>query len=134
MGRTLCKFYIGWNPPPPPLPAKRQLERFYPISQNTPPGAAVGANFETSSPKGNNRTTHNMSSKYFEQFSSKIFINWSRVANSAVHGSIRPNFKLFRYYIVVLGTCKNKEDPTNLQNEGARVLTSLYINFSDAQC
>ena len=35
--------------------------------------------------------------------------------------------------IVVLGTCKNEEDPTNLQNEGARVLTSLYIDFSDAQ-
>ena len=35
--------------------------------------------------------------------------------------------------INVLGTCKNEEDPTNLQNEGARVLTSLYIDFSDAQ-
>ena len=35
--------------------------------------------------------------------------------------------------IVVLGTYKNEEDPTYLQNEGARVLTSLYIDFSDAQ-
>ena len=39
----------------------------------------------------------------------------------------------FRDNINVLGTCKNEEDPTNLQNEGARVLTSLYIDFSDAQ-
>ena len=33
--------------------------------------------------------------------------------------------------MVVLLTCKNKEDPIN--NEGARVFTSLYIDFSDAQ-
>ena len=87
----------------------------------------------TSSPKGNDRSPDNKSSNYFEQFSSKIFITWSRAANSAVHGWIRPNFTLFRDYIVVLGTCKNEEDPTNMQNEGARVLTSLYIDFSDAQ-
>ena len=31
----------------------------------------------------------------------------------------------------VLGTCKNEEDP--IKNEGARVLTTLYIHFSDAQ-
>ena len=33
--------------------------------------------------------------------------------------------------MVVLLTCKNKEDP--IKNEGARVFTSLYIDFSDAQ-
>ena len=33
--------------------------------------------------------------------------------------------------MVVLVTCKKKEDP--IQNEGARVFTTLYINFSDAQ-
>ena len=27
--------------------------------------------------------------------------------------------------------CKNEEDP--IKNEGARVVTTLYINFSDAQ-
>ena len=32
--------------------------------------------------------------------------------------------------MVVLITCKN-EDP--IKNEGARVFTTLYINFSDAQ-
>ena len=33
--------------------------------------------------------------------------------------------------MVVLLTCKNKEDP--IKNEGARVITTLYIDFSDAQ-
>ena len=33
--------------------------------------------------------------------------------------------------MVFLLTCKNKEDP--IKNEGARVLTTIYIDFSDAQ-
>ena len=33
--------------------------------------------------------------------------------------------------MVVLVTWKNKEHP--IKNEGARVFTTLYINFSDAQ-
>ena len=33
--------------------------------------------------------------------------------------------------MVVLITCKSEEDP--IKNEGARVLTTLYIDFSDAQ-
>ena len=33
--------------------------------------------------------------------------------------------------MVILLTCKNKEDP--IKNEGARVFTILYIDFSDAQ-
>ena len=33
--------------------------------------------------------------------------------------------------MVVLLTCKNKEDP--IKNEGTRVFTTFYINFSDAQ-
>ena len=33
--------------------------------------------------------------------------------------------------MVVLVTCKNEEDP--IKNEGARVVTSLFIDFSDAQ-
>ena len=33
--------------------------------------------------------------------------------------------------MVVLLTCKNKEDP--IKNRGAGVFTTLYINFSDAQ-
>ena len=33
--------------------------------------------------------------------------------------------------MVVLIICKNEEDP--IENVGARVFTTLYINFSDAQ-
>ena len=33
--------------------------------------------------------------------------------------------------MVVFVTCKNEEDP--IKNEGARVITTLFINFSDAQ-
>ena len=33
--------------------------------------------------------------------------------------------------MVVLVTCKNEEDP--MKNEGARVVTRLFINFSDDQ-
>ena len=33
--------------------------------------------------------------------------------------------------MVFLLTCKNEEDP--IKNRGARVFTTLYINFSDAQ-
>ena len=33
--------------------------------------------------------------------------------------------------MVVLVTCKNEEDP--IKNEGARVVTTLSIDFSDAQ-
>ena len=31
----------------------------------------------------------------------------------------------------LLVTCKNEEDP--IKNEGSRVVTTLFINFSDAQ-
>ena len=52
-------------------------------------------------------------------------------ANSAVHGPIWSNFELGRDFMVVLLTCKNEDDP--IKNRGARVFTTLYINFSDAQ-
>ena len=52
-------------------------------------------------------------------------------ANSAVHGWIWSNFELVRDLMVVLVTCKNEEDL--IKNVGARVLTTLYINVSDAQ-
>ena len=80
---------------------------------------------KTSSPKGNNCSPDSKSLKYFEKCSSKRFLNWSRAANSKVHGWIQPNFKLIRDYIhvVVLVTCNNEEDP--IKTEGARVLTSL---------
>ena len=39
--------------------------------------------------------------------------------------------KLIRDFMVILVTCKNKVGP--IKNDGARVFTKLYINFSDAQ-
>ena len=60
-----------------------------------------------------------------------IFFRCPRAANSAVLGPIWPNFELVRDVINVLVTCKYEEDP--IKNEGARVLTTLNIHFSDAQ-
>ena len=66
-------------------------------------------------------------STYFELFSSKRvskdFLNWSRAAIYAVHGSIRLNFQFIQGYIVVLVTCGIEEDP--IKNEGARGLARL---------
>ena len=59
------------------------------------------------------------------------FSRRSRAANSAVLGPIWPNFELVRDVIDVLVTCKYEEDP--IKNEGARVVTTLYGKFSDAQ-
>ena len=59
------------------------------------------------------------------------FSRRSRAANCAVLGPIWPNFELVRGVMDVLVTCKNEEDP--IKNEGARVETTLYSNFSDAQ-
>ena len=55
----------------------------------------------------------------------------SRAGNSAVLGRIWLKFELVQDIMVVLLTCKNNEDPIN--NKGARVFTTLYIDFSDAQ-
>ena len=52
-------------------------------------------------------------------------------ANSAVHCRIWSNFEFVQDFMVVLVTCKNVDDP--IKNEGARVYTTLYINFSDVQ-
>ena len=54
-----------------------------------------------------------------------------RAANSAVLGLIWLNFELVRDIMDVLVTCKYEEDP--IKNEGARVFTALYSNFSHAQ-
>ena len=41
------------------------------------------------------------------------------------------NFEPIRDIMGSLVACKNEEDP--IKNEGARVVTTLFINFSDAQ-
>ena len=46
-------------------------------------------------------------------------------------GPILLNFELVRDVMDVLITCKYEE--YLVKNEGARVVTTLYINFSDAQ-
>ena len=38
---------------------------------------------------------------------------------------------MIKDFTVVLITCENEENP--IKNEGVRVLTALYIDFSDAQ-
>ena len=58
-----------------------------------------------------------------------LFFRRSRAAISEVSGGILPKFEVIQAFIVV--TCKNEEDP--IKNEGARVLTSLLFDFSDAQ-
>ena len=62
----------------------------------------------------------------YEDFSRR-----SRAANSAFLGPIWPNFELVRDVMDVFVTCKYEEDP--IKNEGARVVTTLYSNFLDAQ-
>ena len=60
-----------------------------------------------------------------------IFSRSSRAANSTVQGPIWLNFKPIRDLMVVPVTCKNEEEP--IKNEGARVVTTLFIDFSEAQ-
>ena len=48
-----------------------------------------------------------------------------------MHNGNRLNFELSPDFMVVFVTCKNEEDSIN--NEGARMLTTLYIDFSDAE-
>ena len=60
-----------------------------------------------------------------------VFSRRSRAANPAVLGPIWPNFELVRDFMDVLIICKYEEDP--IKNEGARVVTTLYINISDTK-
>ena len=59
------------------------------------------------------------------------FSRLSRAANAAVLGPIWLNFELVRDVMDVLITCQYEE--ALIKNIGARVFTTLYINFSDAQ-
>ena len=69
-----------------------------------------------------------------QDFSHYVYGNFfrrSRAANSAVLGPIWPNFEFVRDVMDVLVTCKYEED--RIKNRGARVSTTLYVKFSDAQ-
>ena len=59
------------------------------------------------------------------------FFRRSRAANSAVRGRIWPKFELHQAFMVVFLTYNNEEDP--IKNESTRVVTTLYIDLSDAQ-
>ena len=59
------------------------------------------------------------------------FFNHSRAANSAVNGQIWLKFELIQDVMVILVTSKNEEDL--IKNEGARMLTTLNIDFSTTQ-
>ena len=67
----------------------------------------------------------------FFLYKSMFFSRCSRGANSAVLGQIWPNLKFVIDVMNGLVSCKNEEDP--IKNEGARVLTTFNIHFSDAQ-
>ena len=56
-----------------------------------------------------------------------FFRRRSRAANSAICGRIGVKLDLVQDFMIVLLTCKNKEDLTG--NGGARLLTSLYLDF-----
>ena len=56
-----------------------------------------------------------------------VFFRRSSAANSEDSGGILPKVELIQAFIVVLVTCKNEEDL--IKNEGARVLTRLYVVF-----
>ena len=59
------------------------------------------------------------------------FLTSIKGRKSASLGPIWPKFELCPDLLVVLVTCKNERDP--IENVGARVFTTLYINFSDVQ-
>ena len=61
----------------------------------------------------------------------QLFSRRSSAATSTIQNLIWPNFKPIQAFMVVIVTCKNEEDP--IKNEGARVVTRLFIDFSNAQ-
>ena len=70
-------------------------------------------------------------SQDFSHYKSIGIFRFGQGQVTPVLGRIWLKFELVRDIMVVLLTCKNKEDPIN--NKGARVFTTLYIDFSDAQ-
>ena len=70
-------------------------------------------------------------SQDFSHYKSRGIYPGAQGQLTVVHGRIWSNSELFQDFMVVLITCKNEEDP--IKNEGARVFTTLNINFSDMQ-
>ena len=61
----------------------------------------------------------------------EIFFRCSRAANSVVRSWVWRELQLIQAFMAILVTCKKGEDP--IKNEGARVTTSLFVDFSDVQ-
>ena len=71
-------------------------------------------------------------SQHFSHYKSMgIFFKRSGAAYSSVSGPILPNFEPIRHFMVVLVTYKNDED--SIKNIDTRVVTRVFIIFSDAQ-
>ena len=68
---------------------------------------------------------------FLQLYAYRDFSRRSMAANSTFRRSICLKFELIPAFMIVLVTCKNKEDP--IKNEGARVTRRLYIDFSDVQ-
>ena len=67
-------------------------------------------------------------SQHFSHYKSiGIFSKRSRASNSLVPGQILLNFEPIRDIMGLLVACKKEEDP--IKNEGAGVVTTLFINF-----
>ena len=71
------------------------------------------------------------SQHFYHYRSMGIFPDAQKAANSTVPSPILPNFKPIQEIMAVLVAWKNKEDP--IENECPRVVTTSYIDFSDAQ-
>ena len=74
-----------------------------------------------------------LKSQYFSHYKSMaIFPDAQGHVNSAVNDRIWLNFELIQGLIVVLVTCKNKEEDL-FKSEIARVGTRLYVDFLDTK-
>ena len=70
-------------------------------------------------------------SQHFSHYKSMGIFPKAQGQVTQVPGQILLSFVPIRDITGLLVACKNEEDP--IKNEGARVVTTLFINFSDAQ-
>ena len=70
-------------------------------------------------------------SQHFSHYKSMGIFPNTQGQVTHVPGQIPLNFPPMRDIMGLLVACKNEEDP--VKNEGPRVVTTLFINFPDAQ-
>ena len=66
-------------------------------------------------------------SQHFSHYKSMGIFKTLKGSKPQVQGLIWPNFEPIRDIMGLLVACKNEED--QIKNEGARVVTTLFINF-----